>query len=109
MIQDSQDIAGIVTAMLVVRFIALLAESQGKRQLLLAPHRHVPPDGTGGVFNTLTLSWLLPLLKRGYSSSLALETLFQIEKEMRPKALLVNISARWSKGQFNTSQSFTCD
>ncbi|RFU79719.1 atp-binding cassette transporter [Trichoderma arundinaceum] len=44
----------------------------------------------------LTLSWLIPLMRKGFNSTLSLESLFHLRPEMGSRSLLENLSSRWS-------------
>ncbi|KAF3763943.1 putative ATP-binding cassette transporter [Cryphonectria parasitica EP155] len=97
LIRGSNAIAGVVTTTLVVRFLALMAETQSKRRILLNPYQDVSPDGTGGLISMLTLSWLLPLLRTGFSSSLSIRNLYHLHPDMRAETLLFKILRQWNK------------
>lgn len=107
MIRGFKPIAVIFTVMLVTRLIALLAESQGKRRILLSPYRNVPPDGTNGVFGLLSIAWLFPLMRRGFTSTLSLQNLLQLNKEMASKTLLESTSQQWNSCTYNYVQDLS--
>jgi hypothetical protein len=79
-------------------FLAIV-EARDKRRLLLPDFANSPPEATSGVYKRATFWWLNPLFKKGFSTSLTVEDLFQLDKHLQADYLHHLIGSSWARGR----------
>ncbi|CAG5185712.1 uncharacterized protein ALTATR162_LOCUS11383 [Alternaria atra] len=77
-------------------FLAIV-EARDKRRLLLPDFANSPPEATSGVYKRATFWWLNSLFKKGFSTSLTVEDLFQLDKHLQADYLHHLIGSSWAR------------
>ncbi|EAW08899.1 putative ABC transporter [Aspergillus clavatus NRRL 1] len=80
-------IAGVFTAVVVLKFVVLMTEAVEKRRLLERKHRHATIESTSGVWNKMLFWWVNPLLWKGARTILEPDDLQTIAEKLHGVAL----------------------
>ncbi|KAF1838182.1 canalicular multispecific organic anion transporter 1 [Decorospora gaudefroyi] len=94
---DLDLIATVFASRLGVKVLLAILEAQEKRKLLLPEFIDCPPEATSGVYKRATFWWLNSLFKKGFSNSLAVDDLFQLDKHLRADYLHHTLETGWAK------------
>lgn len=101
-------IAGVFTATLALKAIALLVEARNKRSLLRAPYNLYPPETLSGFIARSFVWWINPLFLLGYRTVLGLEQLFDIDGRISSEALHSNFRSHWSRSTYANAAIQSC-
>ncbi|CAN9344154.1 unnamed protein product [Alternaria alternata] len=75
-------VATVFASRLAVKVFLAIVEARDKRRLLLPDFANNPTEATSGVYRRVTFWWLNPLFKKGFSTSLTVDDLFQLDKHL---------------------------
>jgi ATP-binding cassette subfamily C (CFTR/MRP) protein 1 len=84
----------VFTITLDIKILLLLLEMRERRNL----YGNYSPEATSGPFSRGVFWWLNNLFWRGYGALLSLESLYNIDEQLRSAYLLPRIQKRWSRG-----------
>ena len=99
-------VAATTTVSVVLHLLLLLLESYEKQGLLLPEFVAAnPPEATAGIFNRLFFWWLNDLFRRGYSNTLAVDDLFQLDRHLISRYLERLLQATWTRVASSNSNS----
>nr|AAP78734.1 ABC transporter [Alternaria brassicae] len=90
-------IATVFAPRLGLKVFLAIVEARDKRRLLLQDFANSPPEDTSGVYKRATFWWLNSLFKKGFSTSLAVDDLFQLDKNLRADYLHHLIGSSWTR------------
>jgi len=77
-------------------FLAIV-EARDKRRHLLPDFANNPPEATSGMYKRATFWWLNPLFKKGFSATLSIEDLFQLDKHLQADYLHHLLGSSWAR------------
>jgi ATP-binding cassette subfamily C (CFTR/MRP) protein 1 len=80
-----------------VKVLLVVFEAREKRHLLLPEFADCPPEATSGVYKRATFWWLNELFKKGFSNSLAVDDLFQLDKHLQANYLHHILGSAWGR------------
>lgn len=80
-----------------VKLFLAIFEAKSKNNLLLPEYASSPPEETSGMYNRAMFWWQIPLFRQGFSNSLAVEDLFQLDKHLKSNFLQERIQSAWDK------------
>lgn len=92
-------VATVFASRLAVKVFLAIVEARDKRRLLLPDFANNPTEATSGVYRRVTFWWLNPLFKKGFSTSLAVDDLFQLDKHLTADYLHHLIGSSWARGK----------
>ena len=81
-----------------VKLFLAIFEARGKENILLPQYTNLPPEATAGIINRVFFWWQNPLFKRGYSNTLTVDDLFQLDKHLKSEYLHHVMQTAWDKG-----------
>jgi len=90
-------LAGIVSAMLVIKLLVLVVEAGEKRRILLSTHTDISPEDTSGLYSRSLFWWLNPILLTGYKCILRDVDLFPADESLTSESLRKRFQARWTR------------
>jgi ATP-binding cassette subfamily C (CFTR/MRP) protein 1 len=93
----STPIAATFTASLLVKVVLLLLENRGKTTYLKQAHIHLPPESTSSIINRSFLWWMNGLYRKGFRSSLTLDSLYPLDDQLTSSTLSVKIQHVWAQ------------
>ncbi|KIX08887.1 uncharacterized protein Z518_03544 [Rhinocladiella mackenziei CBS 650.93] len=96
-------LAGIFSASVFLRVVALVLESWDKGSSLLAPYTGLSPESTAGMISLLTFWWLNPLLLKSFSSPFTFNSLFVIDDKFKSETLSNEMAKDWNLSLLWTS------
>ncbi|KAJ5139829.1 P-loop containing nucleoside triphosphate hydrolase protein [Penicillium atrosanguineum] len=79
------------------KVIILVLESVEKRALLKKPFEGSSPEATGGVFNRSLFWWLNGLLRKGSKTTLTVETLPDLDEDIKQASNPQDLIQKWNK------------
>lgn len=82
---------------LCLKFVLLVAESQGKGGILRGARGHWPPEQLAGILNTTFFWWINPILAQGSRDILTGENLPSIDHELSSKLLRHRALIAWDQ------------
>ena len=88
-------LVAVFTAMLFVKAIMLVLEGQDKRKFLLSAWQHIGPESTSGIISRGLFWWLNSLLRRGFRTTLLLESLYPTDEMLMSEWLLQKLQQSW--------------
>jgi ATP-binding cassette, subfamily C (CFTR/MRP), member 1 len=92
-----------------VKLFLAIFESRGKSNILLPQYADMSPEAQAGIVNRAFFWWQNPLFLKGYSNTLTVDDLFQLDKHLKSEYLQQLVQSAWEKGEFqnprNTSSS----
>ena len=94
---DLDLVATVFASRLGVKLFLAILEAREKRRLLLPEFADCPPEATSGVYQRATFWWLNELFKKGYSNSLTVDDLFQLDKHLQADYLHHILGPAWSR------------
>ncbi|KAL2872068.1 putative ABC multidrug transporter [Aspergillus lucknowensis] len=94
---SSQTIAILTSTIVALKLLLLLLKVAEKRSILRDEYKAYPPEATGGIFNKAFFWWLNPLFRQGYSKSLVVGDLYNLDMQLSSKRLHSTLDASWSK------------
>lgn len=80
-----------------VKLFLAIFEARGKENILLPQYTNLPPEATAGIINRVFFWWQNPLFRRGYSNSLTVDDLFQLDKHLKSEYLHHLMQSAWDK------------
>ncbi|EAW07798.1 putative ABC multidrug transporter [Aspergillus clavatus NRRL 1] len=80
-----------------IKCLLFVLEAIEKRHILRKEYAGYPPEATAGIFNRAFFVWLNPLFHHGFSRLLAVEDLFELDKQLSSKRLHNALETRWNK------------
>ncbi|CAN9446968.1 unnamed protein product [Alternaria alternata] len=90
-------VATVFASRLAVKVFLAIVEARDKRRLLLPDFANNPTEATSGVYRRVTFWWLNPLFKKGFSTSLTVDDLFQLDKHLTADYLHHLIGSSWAR------------
>lgn len=93
----SRMIARLYTASVVAKFVVLVAEAQRKSRWLRWEIDEHSPEETSGVLSLSVYFWLHRLFRQGYSSILAVQDLYPLDRDMDSDLLQQRLAAVTNK------------
>ena len=90
-------IATIFATRVAVKLFLAIFESRGKRKLLLPAFADCPPETTIGIYKGASFWWLNELFKNGFSNSLSVDDLFQLDKHLQADYLHHALGTAWDR------------
>jgi hypothetical protein len=100
---DLDLVATLFAPRLGVKVFLAVVEARDKRRLLLPDFVNSPPEATSGVYKRATFWWLNSLFKKGFSTSLTIDDLFQLDKHLQADYLHHLIGSSWARGRSSLS------
>lgn len=97
LLNDSDGLAALFTAMLGVKLIMFIQEIQGKRNILRAAWQQLSPEATSGIFSRGLFWWVNGLMKKGYNTLLSVEGLYATDESLKSVWLLKKLNSLWEK------------
>jgi ATP-binding cassette subfamily C (CFTR/MRP) protein 1 len=94
---DLDLVATIFASRLGIKVFLSILEAREKRRLLLPEFADCPPEATSGVYKRATFWWLNELFKKGFSNSLTVDDLFQLDKHLQADYLHHILGSAWSR------------
>ncbi|KAJ5714058.1 uncharacterized protein N7483_011239 [Penicillium malachiteum] len=105
-INSFNDIIATVTSIaMCVKLLLVILEAVEKRRILKEEYQGYPPEATSGFYSQAMFYWLNPLFKIGYTSTLNVEDLFALDKELSSERLLTMFEERWKNVKNKTGNS----
>lgn len=95
LLPDGRVLAAVFTSLLSNKVFMLALESRGKARYLTENWQHLGPESTAGVFSKAFFWWLNDLMRRGFSTSLSLSSLYDGDEELRSEVLLARLQKCW--------------
>jgi len=95
-------LAAVYSSTIAVKVFLLIVEGFEKRDILFDQYRHPSPEVTAGVWSISTFSWLLSLLRLGFSKELVISDLYPTDDSMSTTTLLSQASKCWSSWKHKT-------
>jgi hypothetical protein len=92
-------IATVFSPRFIVKVLLAVFEARGKAKLLLPEFATCPTEAKSGIYKNATFWWMNALFKKGYSNSLAIDDLFQLDKHLEANYLHRVLDAAWRKCQ----------
>ena len=86
---------------IVVKLVALALETVEKRHILQPQYQNLTPESTSGILAQWLFSWQLPLFRAGYSSTLGLNDLFDLDKHLKSTFLHSKLQERLSTCEYS--------
>lgn len=80
-----------------VKLFLAIFEARGKDSLLVPGVSQSPPEWTSGVYSRMFFWWQNDLFRRGFSNSLSVDDLFDLDKHLRSDYLQQRIQPAWEK------------
>ncbi|KAF2186291.1 canalicular multispecific organic anion transporter 1 [Zopfia rhizophila CBS 207.26] len=80
-----------------VKLFLAIFEAKGKTNILLPEYANCPPEATSGVYNRVFFWWQNDLFRRGFSNTLSVDDLFDLDKHLRSEYLQKLIQSAWEK------------
>jgi ATP-binding cassette subfamily C (CFTR/MRP) protein 1 len=90
-------VATVFASRLGVKVFLAILEAREKRKLLLPGFADYSPEATSGVYKRATFWWLNELFKKGFSNSLTVDDLFQLDKHLQANYLHHILGSAWSR------------
>ncbi len=90
-------IAAATTVAVTIKAILVVAEAVGKRNILRDKWKATPPESTSGFYSQAFFVWLNPLFFQGFSKSLVVEELFELDKHLSSEFLYPRVKSAWEK------------
>jgi ATP-binding cassette subfamily C (CFTR/MRP) protein 1 len=94
---DLDHIATVFTSRVAMKLILAIMEAKSKRRLLLPQFADCPPEATSGPYKRALFWWLNALFKKGYSESLTVDELFNLDKHLQSDYLHYTIGSYWDQ------------
>lgn len=88
-------VAAVFTAVLATKLVIFALEVHEKRAILLETWKSLGPESTSGFVSRGFFWWLNTLLMRGFSASLSLGSLWDMDEELQSRRLLQRIRNEW--------------
>lgn len=85
------------TAIVILTAAAALAESIAKTRFLRPPYQHVTKEQSTGFWGQSLFTWLFPLLRLGYSKSIQVQDLYDVDEDLQGAAAGRKLQASWTK------------
>ncbi|KAI9371210.1 P-loop containing nucleoside triphosphate hydrolase protein [Aspergillus egyptiacus] len=102
----SKTVAIITSVTVALKLLLFLLEVVEKRSILHDEYRAYPPEATGGIFNKTFFWWLNPLFQRGFSTSLNVDDLYVLDKQLSSRRLHLTLETAWNKVTQRDTNSF---
>jgi hypothetical protein len=77
----------------------MIFEARGKSSILLPDYTDYPPEATAGVYSRALFWWQNQLFRQGFSNTLSVDDLFELDKHLRADYLQQKIQSAWRKGK----------
>jgi len=88
-------IAAVSTTSLAIKLVLLVVEAVGKHGILHVEWRTTSPEATSGLFGKAFFGWLNPLFRTGFSRSLSVEDLLELDKHLTTDYLYHRLHGAW--------------
>lgn len=96
---DLEIISVLFTTRVGVKVFLAIFESRGKRSILLPEFAACPPEASSGIYSRAIFWWQNELFKKGFSNSLAVDDLFQLDKHLQSEYLHRKLQSGWDQGK----------
>ena len=96
--KELDTISTLFTTRIGVKIFLAIFEAKGKSSLLLPPYTDATPESQSGVYNRAFFCWQNSLFKKGFSTTLSIEDLFQLDKHLRSRYLHSLLQNAYEKG-----------
>ncbi|KAL6705718.1 hypothetical protein ACN47E_006507 [Coniothyrium glycines] len=93
---DLDLVASIFSTRVAVKVFLAIVEARGKKKILLEEFAESPPEATSGIYNRASFWWLNELFKQGYSKTLAVDDLFNLDKYLCAEVLHHKLGSAWA-------------
>lgn len=93
-------ISSLFSARVGIKAFLVILEAREKRGILLTPYDNCPPEATSGFYNRAFFWWQNSLFKRGFSNTLTVDDLFDLDKHLRSDYLQRLLQSSWEKCEF---------
>lgn len=80
-----------------VKLFLAIFEARSKKSLLLPDWSDYPPEATSGVYSRALFWWQNELFRKGFSNTLSVDDLFDLDKHLRSNYLQQRIQSAWDK------------
>jgi hypothetical protein len=90
-------VATVFTSRVAVKLILAIVEARPKRRLLLPQFADCPPEAISGPYKRALFWWLNALFKKGYTESLTVDDLFQLDKHLQSDYLHHLLGSSWDR------------
>ncbi|KAL9085185.1 MAG: hypothetical protein Q9165_007716 [Trypethelium subeluteriae] len=94
---EGHAIAAVLTTSTCIKCVLLVLEAIEKRSILKASYKSYPPEATSSIFSKLFFSWQWPLFRKGFSTTLAIDDLFLLDKHLNSDYLHYLLQSAWEK------------
>ncbi|KAF1951521.1 hypothetical protein CC80DRAFT_553172 [Byssothecium circinans] len=92
---DLEAVSTLFTTRVGVKVFLLIVEARGKGSLLLPEYAGEPPEATAGMFSRSLFWWQNELFKQGFSNTITVDDLFELDKHLRSDYLHRRIRSAW--------------
>ena len=91
--------AAMTTVWVILKIALVCVEAMGKHNILRPEYKSTPPEALSGLYSKLFFWWLNPLFRTGFSRSLSVDDLFQLDKHLLSEYLYerLQVAARTLK------------
>ncbi|KAF2267153.1 hypothetical protein CC78DRAFT_566318 [Lojkania enalia] len=94
---EHESISVLFTTRVGVKLFLAIFEARGKKNILLPEFANCPPEATSGVYSRALFWWQNQLLRKGFSNTLSVDDLFNLDKHLRSECLQNVIQGSWNK------------
>lgn len=78
-----------------VKLFLAIFEARSKQTLLRPEYVELPPEATAGVYNRVFFWWQNVLFRRGFSNTLSVDELFNLDRYLQSDYLQRQLKAGW--------------
>ncbi|KAF2475450.1 canalicular multispecific organic anion transporter 1 [Lindgomyces ingoldianus] len=92
-----ESISVVFTTRVGIKVFLAIFEAKGKRSILLPEYAETPLEATSGIYSRAFFWWQIGLFRQGFSNTLSVDNLFQLDKHLRSGFLLQVIQSAWEE------------
>lgn len=97
-LMPEQAIAAVFTCTYIIRILMIVLEPLGKHHLLSQTQLKASPEALSGILSRAFFTWLLPLLRQGYTKILDPSDLLLISEKLRGDAFSLQVASLQAGG-----------
>lgn len=98
-----ETISAVFTTRVGIKLFLAIFEAKGKQSLLLPEYASYPAEATSGVYSRALFWWQNSLFKKGFSNTLSVDDLFDLDKHLRSEYLHHLVQSAWARREFTCS------